>query len=380
MKSKVLFLFLTISLLLADGISFAQTTVAFETGKMCVQLNKLYGRLRLYTPNIDGVRHIDRTTILVSSAPDKVFDYKNDYDVLDTPMIVTPPTYGDFEIAGSFDNTYSDLPPDVVVYMNIYGWTNKSFILYKMKIHNRESAAMNSFMAMETIYNTAGIQGGGDTVEYIAASKIVHAYNGSVDTVPGHIGMKILGADPFAHTSMEYIANYWEGDTMMYRMIATPGLQNNFISPALGEPTLTFFGKNSVPIAAGDTSVMYVAIAVAASKAEMLTAMAEAEAKYNALFTSVNDDLQPTAYRLHQNYPNPFNPSTRISFDLPVRSDIKLSVFDMLGQEVATLANGSFEAGSHTVQFDASNLTSGMYLYRLSAGSFTATGKMSLVR
>ena len=81
----------------------------------------------------------------------------------------------------------------------------------------------------------------------------------------------------------------------------------------------------------------------------------------------------PSKFQLHQNYPNPFNPSTTIKFELPRASLVNLSVFDILGREVSLLVNERKEAGVHEVKFDGSNLTSGLYLYRLQAGEFVQT-------
>ncbi len=90
----------------------------------------------------------------------------------------------------------------------------------------------------------------------------------------------------------------------------------------------------------------------------------------------------PTTHALEQNYPNPFNPATTIRFQLPQAEQVTLRVFDVLGREVAALFdNAAMEAGEHTVQFDASGLTSGVYLYRLEAGaSFVQTRRMMLVK
>ena len=88
----------------------------------------------------------------------------------------------------------------------------------------------------------------------------------------------------------------------------------------------------------------------------------------------------PTTPLLHQNYPNPFNPSTTISYDLPVRSHITLKIFNVLGQDVVTLMDGEVQAGRHQVQWDANGVASGVYLYRIQAGTFVETKKMLLIR
>ncbi|MEJ5263665.1 MAG: T9SS type A sorting domain-containing protein, partial [Ignavibacterium sp.] len=93
--------------------------------------------------------------------------------------------------------------------------------------------------------------------------------------------------------------------------------------------------------------------------------------------------LGPKEFSLAQNYPNPFNPSTSIDFALAVDSRVTLKVFDVLGQEVMTLINGNYTAGSHKVNFDASGLNSGVYVYRIDATgndgkTFSASRKMIL--
>jgi hypothetical protein len=91
----------------------------------------------------------------------------------------------------------------------------------------------------------------------------------------------------------------------------------------------------------------------------------------------------PTQFALDQNYPNPFNPTTTIRFAIPAgKSHVRtqLKIYDMLGREVATVTDGDKEAGTYQVTFDASSLTSGVYFYRMSAGSFLETKKMLLLR
>ncbi|MCX6142455.1 MAG: T9SS type A sorting domain-containing protein [Ignavibacteriales bacterium] len=102
-----------------------------------------------------------------------------------------------------------------------------------------------------------------------------------------------------------------------------------------------------------------------------------------AFVSDVNDNRSgaiPAEFSLSQNYPNPFNPSTNITFNLPKSGKVTLKVFNTLGQQVATLVDGDYVAGMHTMNFDASSLSSGVYIYTLSAGDFLAAKKMILLK
>ena len=88
----------------------------------------------------------------------------------------------------------------------------------------------------------------------------------------------------------------------------------------------------------------------------------------------------PHAYALGQNYPNPFNPTTKISYQLPVISNVTLKIYDMLGREVQTLFAGARPAGSYTATFDGTHLASGVYLYQMKAGNFVETKKFLLLK
>jgi hypothetical protein len=97
--------------------------------------------------------------------------------------------------------------------------------------------------------------------------------------------------------------------------------------------------------------------------------------------SDVGDDTQtPTDYLLSQNYPNPFNPATNISFILPEDARVRITVYNLLGEQVAELIDTDFAAGSHTVSFEAEGLTSGIYFYKMEAGNFISTRKMTLIR
>ena len=105
--------------------------------------------------------------------------------------------------------------------------------------------------------------------------------------------------------------------------------------------------------------------------------------KYNDYFTDVENNINsevPVSYTLNQNYPNPFNPTTIINFNLPEKAEVELSIYNVLGQKITTLVNSKLSAGNHSVQLDASNLSSGIYFYTLRSNTVTLTKKMMLLK
>jgi len=107
-------------------------------------------------------------------------------------------------------------------------------------------------------------------------------------------------------------------------------------------------------------------------------------AENSAVMSDEADEVEtptaPTEFRLGQNYPNPFNPATTVSVDIARESFVSLRVYNVLGQEVAMLANGTLQPGSYQYRFDASRLPSGMYVYQLKAGDFVQSRKMMLTK
>lgn len=100
------------------------------------------------------------------------------------------------------------------------------------------------------------------------------------------------------------------------------------------------------------------------------------------LQTAVEDDIKslPNVFGLSQNYPNPFNPMTTIEFNLPVAGPVKLQAYNILGQTVAILIDANMSAGNHKIEFDGSDLPSGIYFYRISHAAGTMTRKMVMIK
>jgi ligand-binding sensor domain-containing protein len=132
---------------------------------------------------------------------------------------------------------------------------------------------------------------------------------------------------------------------------------------------------------AGLTDTIVYALAVSGSNLLALTNSGVWRRPMSEMITSVEAEARvPMQFVLHQNYPNPFNPTTVISYHLPVLSDVKLAVYDLLGREVAVLVNEKMDAGVHEVRFEASALPSGMFFYRLNAGDFVQTKRLVVLK
>jgi hypothetical protein len=102
---------------------------------------------------------------------------------------------------------------------------------------------------------------------------------------------------------------------------------------------------------------------------------------YQNIISKVEDDeILPNQFMLEQNYPNPFNPSTIIKFGIPERANVVIKIYDILGSEVITLINQEIDIGWYEVQFNASNYSSGIYIYRMQAGNYISTKKMLMIK
>ncbi|MEO8447477.1 MAG: T9SS type A sorting domain-containing protein, partial [bacterium] len=103
----------------------------------------------------------------------------------------------------------------------------------------------------------------------------------------------------------------------------------------------------------------------------------------NYEYHNLNSEVElgaPTKFSLYQNYPNPFNPTTKINYDLVTEGNVSLKIYNMSGKEVATLVNGFIASGYHSVTFDATGISSGIYYYKLEANGISKVMKMALIK
>lgn len=362
------FTFFLLVFLIGFADVFAQAT--FSTGQIDVNVNT-YGRIRLFTTS-DQVRHLQRASVLVGVGPNAVWDYQNDADVEVPTALVSNPQLSNFEITGTYNNAYSGAAPDVLVQYNIYGWTGGRYMILKLTIRNRMTNAINAKIGLDIIPELNQTYGN-DTVTYLPTSGIIRFHRGAAR----NMGIKLLSHTLHSLFSFEWYTGYTQ-DTSYWRWLNHGSIQQVYASGAEGPvtiPSLPF-----INISPNTSITTFFAFALGANQSEIISAINEAQNKYNTVLNVEKISQLPTEYSLEQNYPNPFNPNTKIQFSLNSSQQVLLKVFDVLGNEVATLVNQELTAGTYQYDFDASNLSSGVYYYKLQAGSFTETKKMILVR
>jgi hypothetical protein len=196
-------------------------------------------------------------------------------------------------------------------------------------------------------------------------------------------------------------AEPWEGMLVRFNNVTVTDVYPNFSEPAdytvddgSGPAYVRQDGKNTWSNVATDTALGKKILKVG-DKISSLTGIMFYGFNHYKLVPRTNADFGtvtttgvgpvkgsdvPNVYALDQNYPNPFNPSTRIQYGLPVAGLTTLKVYNLLGQEVATLVNEHQAPGTYTVKFDATSLASGMYFFRVQSGWFSAVKKMMLVK
>ena len=199
-------------------------------------------------------------------------------------------------------------------------------------------------------------------------------YDGIHRCVIGEFNWTRLGDNPTFFPFTLYMANYNEYivvGTLEHGILISNDNGNSFYQLNNGYPfntSVCSFNYNNNYLFSGTLNGFYRQPVVS-----NLMAITEVEEENN-------NEVIPSAYALHQNFPNPFNPSTTISFSIPNTEFVTLKIYDSVGKEVETLVNENLPAGSYNKQFNATNLASGVYFYRLQAGSYYQTNKMILMK
>ena len=370
MKKLLLFnLFLFTFLFAFNGTGIAQAD--FNTGNVLFSMDD-YGRVEVFTfSGQDTLWQLDRASILVAGNPDEVYDYYNDLDIIDPLIPVVNPVLSDFEAAGTFNNEYSGLPPNIILGENFYGWNGEDCALLKFDVTNNESSALPTIVGLDIIQDIDNTWEN-DNIYFNTDNNILYNYENT------YVGIKILSEPTEAAAIFAWYSEYRDNDTGYYNWL-TGGIDTDTLvtDPDGGVGIL---GTGSVQLQPQEMRTVYMAIAVGTDEPSMLANMALAEGHYGTI-TAVEEPVSKSiTYKLAQNYPNPFNPSTTISFSIPNRENVSLDVYNLLGQKVTSILNKEMEGGSYSVSFDASSLSAGIYFYTLRAGNYASTKKMMLLK
>jgi len=363
MKKNLLIL---AAVLLAFANGYSQE-VTFNTGAFEVYVGQ-YGKIRLY--GMDGTKHLHRATILVGTSSTAVYDHENDAEVVDPTVAVASPLLSDYEIYGAYDNSYSNAPPKVLVKLYVYGWNNEAYTIAKYVVRNDEATTMNATIGIEDFPSLNG-EYGFDTVTYNATEGVIRHHRAAQP----NIGIKLLSASLSSLYSFEWYDGY-QVDSDFWTWMNYGSLQPQYVSGVEGPVTIT--AQAPVSIAPGETFTVYYAFALGADEQTMLANIAGAVQKYPLLTVSSKENPLSGA-QLH-NYPNPVSSSTTFSYQLPSSGAVTLKIFDALGIEKVTLVNEKQSSGLHTLDFNAKDLASGVYTYRLTYNDQVITNKMLLIK
>jgi hypothetical protein len=349
----------------------AQAT--FGTGPLYVRVGP-YGEIRIFTiEGVDTVQHINRISLIAAGNTDQVIDYWNDLEVVLPTELVASPQLSDYEITGTYDNSYSELPPDFLIEQHAYGWNGQSYGLVKCIVTNQETTEMPVLAGLDVV-QYVDYTWEDDHIYYDITNQLLTQYD------IHYVAIKILSEPTTSGQVFNWYTGYQNSDPDYYSWLYAGTFDTDtLITDADGG--VGILGGTPTTFQPNATITVYFAVSVGADETEMLANMQLAQEKYY-LLTSMEADHNsiPNGYVLEQNYPNPFNPSTTIKFGLPESSNVSLKIFNSLGEEVAVLVNENLGAGTYTYRFNASGLPSGIYIYTLQSGDQIISKKMTFLK
>jgi hypothetical protein len=266
--------------------------------------------------------------------------------------------------------------------------SRQGFVVVKYTITNNSKTTLQGLRAGLFMDWDISKNGATDFAKYDAGRKF--GYVADLDASATMLaGVKLLGKGTVNYRSIS-------NDPEIYGSGCTgcngfrPEEKWQFLSTGIQTQTVnskdvsTIIAMDLPTIEAGKSTEVAFAVVGATSLTQLNAAADEAQRFYDGVITANEADSPlPNGFALSQNYPNPFNPSTNFSFTLPEAGIVRAEVFDLLGKRVATLLNEPKAAGNYTLRFDATNLPSGTYFYRLTfegKTNFTSTRKMVLLR
>jgi len=315
----------------------------------------------------------------------------NDFFVLSPFVLSVPGRDADQQGRSIFDDRMAGFSKlGIETEMNSYSFANSpddSYIILQYIFKNRTSNDINGFRAgIYFDWDMDENDYADNVTAYDSIGGFGYAYNSDLNPVSMYVTCALISDGEYSFYGIENDGagggmSVYDGFTDVEKWET---LSSGVAKSDAGPNDISFVsGAGAYNIKAGDSIEVAFAIAGGYSLDELRTSVENARNKYLSLITSVNEIENgiPKVFALAQNYPNPFNPTTTIKFSIPENEkNVKLTVYDLLGREVATLVNDQLTAGNYEVNFDASNISSGIYFYRLTAGNRVEVKKMMLLK
>jgi hypothetical protein len=364
------------------GTDLLQAQVTGTNGVLGINLSNA-GRIRIGpSPYTSGTRHIDRITSIAGLNKDAVFDYNEDADSTSYKAQKITLAGADSVWRVLVDAEYSQKPPKVKVQVTLYGWKNAKYFVYRYRFYNDSTVTMPLYLSSFTIPMPSAAYGG-ESIVYNKDKKTCYYYRTGTQV---YVSQKLLSKNLVSMRIMDW--NDYSpdpnsdaaSDSMRYAMSTYSGF-DTLLAAASSDGSVFQMNAGLYTLAAKDSTDIYFGVGIGASVNEALALMDSAQVKYGKLTSVERTSLQvPATCVLEQNYPNPFNPSTLIQFSVKERGNVTLTVHDLLGRTVETLAEGLLEPGKYKAIFDGSRYPTGIYYYTIVAGNYRDTKKMLLTK
>jgi len=270
------------------------------------------------------------------------------------------------------------------VILNSYTFSDiadRNFIILKYSIINNSADIIsNLYPGLFFDWDLAG--GPDDLTSYDTEGKLGFVHNSENTGIPW-IAAAVLSGTGYGYWAINNAGgdggfSIYDGfsDTEKFRSLAS-----GIGKPQAGPGDISFtVSTGPLNIGPADTVNVGFAVAGGLNLEDLRSSVSNARIKYKTLTNDTSQSLIPDKYILYQNYPNPFNPNTIISYSLPEQSNVSLKIYDILGNEVRTLVDQIQTEGNYRVEFKVNGLASGIYFYRIQAGSFTEVKKMVVLK
>lgn len=300
-----------------------------------------------------------------------------------------PGNFADVEGSTIFNDAMAPTPHNIETRLYSYSFSDmadENYIILRYKLLNISGAEISGLYAglfLDWDIDESDYEN--NTALYDPTDKFGYAFNTDRDPVATYVGAALVSDGATNYYALMNDASdggigIYDGFTDAEKwQTMSGGIQKT--EAGNGDVSFTIAG-GPYTIAAGNSADVSFALAAGNDLTSLRTSIQNAKVKYGEIPTGLDEkeNLTPLKFSLEQNYPNPFNPETTIKFQLVKSGNVKLEVFNALGQRVAVLINSQMSAGSHAINFNASRLSSGIYFYRLTSGMNTSIKKMTLLK